>query len=353
MNINYLETYEFLIKILNNKSKKINTTKMLIDIIETQIDKGEEDFEIPVRILRKLLFANATGEAIESVQEKTVQNYSAKKLQQELDKTINEQQVSRDFFNNLGVKPIICENTTEGNQAKEFWIEIQKLDNIKVSEPTNIIETAITPRIETNNTLYVTYQKTDISQIKISRRAKFFFDRNGELILRQPKGIAFMLYLMGGYIFNWIILFSSVLLFVLYIYSKSVWLIYLSFVYIVVLTMFTYSTYKNKYKRMHSLVPRRIIKAPEFLLHIDQFNADLELNRTTDYNIAKITEFTSVCPICGSKIEIDYGDQTYKYYMIGRCRKAPDAHVFTFDRVTLKGYFLGHEGYLKMNDIEN
>lgn len=336
MNINNLEIYKFLLEILNNKSKKTIRIKMLVEIIENQIDKGEENFNIPVRASRKLLYAIASGEDFKNVQEKTVQNYKVKNLQQELDNLIEEQQVSREFFSNRGVKPIICENATEGNKPKEFWIELQKFDDVPTSEPIKIIETAISPKIQPHNDLDITYQKTNISQIKLSRRAKFFFDNNGELILRKPKGIAFMLYLMVGYIFNWIILFSSVLLFVLYIYSKSVWLMYLSFVYIVVLAIFNYVAYKNKYKRMHSLVPRRIIKAPDFLLHIDQFNADLELNRPTDSNIAKITEFTSVCPICGSKVEVDYGDETYKHYMLGRCRKAPDAHVYSFDRVTLR-----------------
>lgn len=352
MNINNLEIYEFLIKILNNKAKKINSTKMLIDLIETQIDKGEENLEIPVRVSRKLLYSNATGEVIESVQEKTVQNYKAKNLQQELDKTIDEQQVSREFFSNLGVRPIICENATEGNQAKEFWIELQRIDNsfhqkVKLN---SVFDDTISELAEPDvpaNKLDIVYERTKFDEIKISRRAKFFFNKDGELIVRKPKGIAFMLYLMAGYLFNWMILFSSVLLFILYVYSKSVWLIYLSFIYIVVLTLFSFSAHKNKYKRLHSLVQRRIIKAPEFLLHIDQYNADLELNRPTDFNIAKITEYYSTCPICQSRILVDYGDEIYKHYMVGRCRNAPDAHVYTFDRVTLKGFFLGHEGYLK------
>lgn len=352
MNINNLEIYQFLIKILNNKPKKINSTKMLIDLIETQIDKDEENFEIPVRVSRKLLYSNATGEVIESVQEKTVQNYKAKNLQQELDKTIDEQQVSRDFFSNLGIRPVICENATEGNQAKEFWIELQRIDNSFNQEvkSNSVIDDAIFELAQSHvpvNKLDIVYERTKFDEIKISRSAKFFFNKDGELIVRKPKGIAFMLYLMAGYIFNWIILFSSVLLFILYVYSKSVWLIYLSFIYIVVLTLFSFSAHKNKYKRLNSLVQRRIIKAPEFLLHIDQYNADLELNRPTDFNIAKITEYYSTCPICQSRILVDYGDETYKYYMVGRCRNAPDAHVYSFDRVTLKGFFLGHEGYLK------
>lgn len=123
--------------------------------------------------------------------------------------------------------------------------------------------------------------------------------------------------------------------------------IYLSFVYIIVLAIYVYYNHNSKYKRMHSLVDRRIIKSPEFLLHIDQLNAYLELNRPKNFNIAQITEYYSTCPICQSKILVDYGDETYKYYMVGRCRNSPDAHVYSFDRVTLKGFFLGHEGYLK------
>ena len=115
-----------------------------------------------------------------------------------------------------------------------------------------------------------------------------------------------------------------------------------------VTTMLTNTAnYKNKYQRMHSLVSRRIIKAPAFLLSGNQFNADLELFRPTDFNIARVSEIISICPICASQIQLSYGDDIYKYYLVGRCRNAPDDHVFSFDRMKLTGFFLGHEGYLK------
>ena len=47
------------------------------------------------------------------------------------------------------------------------------------------------------------------------------------------------------------------------------------------------------------------------------------------------------------------GKPDQKAPLVGRCREAPHAHVYSFDRVTLRGYFLGHEGYLKINTIEN
>ena len=64
------------------------------------------------------------------------------------------------------------------------------------------------------------------------------------------------------------------------------------------------------------------------------------------YKVARVTEFIATCPICSAPIELADGKPDQKAPLVGRCREAPHAHVYSFDRVTLKGFFLGHEGYL-------
>lgn len=77
-------------------------------------------------------------------------------------------------------------------------------------------------------------------------------------------------------------------------------------------------------------------------------NADMEMYKgDSKFRITRITAFQSVCPICSAQIQIDYGKPDHKELLVGRCRESPLAHVYSFDRDTLKGFFLGHEGFLK------
>ena len=77
-------------------------------------------------------------------------------------------------------------------------------------------------------------------------------------------------------------------------------------------------------------------------------NADMEMYKgDSKFRIARITAFVSTCPMCSARIELDYGKPDHKELLIGQCRESPLAHVYRFDRDTLKGFFLGHEAYLK------
>ncbi|HCN16044.1 MAG TPA: hypothetical protein DIS69_08300 [Moraxellaceae bacterium] len=98
------------------------------------------------------------------------------------------------------------------------------------------------------------------------------------------------------------------------------------------------------------LLTHRIIKAPELFLNANIDNADIEMYKGKDgYKVARVTEFIATCPICSAPIELADGKPDQKAPLVGRCREAPHAHVYSFDRVTLKGFFLGHEGYLEDN----
>ena len=78
-------------------------------------------------------------------------------------------------------------------------------------------------------------------------------------------------------------------------------------------------------------------------------NADIEMYRDRDkdkLNVARITEFTATCSICSGLVELANGKPDQKQPLVGRCREAPHAHVYSFDRMTMKGYFLGVPSYL-------
>ena len=99
---------------------------------------------------------------------------------------------------------------------------------------------------------------------------------------------------------------------------------------------------------IHHLMMYRVIKEPLMFGSANTDNADMEMYKgDSKFRIARITAFVSTCPICSAHIELDYGKPDHKELLIGRCRESPLAHVYSFDRDTLKGFFLGHEGYLK------
>ena len=66
------------------------------------------------------------------------------------------------------------------------------------------------------------------------------------------------------------------------------------------------------------------------------------LHNTSDiYHLAgKVTEFTATCPICSGVIELANGKPDQKQPLVGRCREAPHAHVYSFDRVLMSGKLL-------------
>lgn len=43
---------------------------------------------------------------------------------------------------------------------------------------------------------------------------------------------------------------------------------------------------------------------------------------------------------------IQAGKPDQKQPLVGRCKEAPHAHVYSFDRMTMKGCFLGVKNYL-------
>ncbi len=371
MKINKLENYRYLLNLLDSKAKKSISLKMIAELLEVHIEKDDGENDIPVHCLRTFLYANAKGVGLNEVQEKTPQNYKAEKLQQELDDFINESKISIDYFKSLGIKPIVRENLTDGNQPKEFWLEFvayQWSDEIENenTEISNTVEDNIqsknlgvlseeslsspqqfTKTHECKNDLDIVYKRSPLAPTKLSRIARLFFDKKGKLVLKTPKGITFMILLMIGMVLNWLFLLACVVLFISYLIDKNILFILLSSIYLIIFTPSVISTHKNKYRRIHSLLERKIIKAPDFLIHIDQHNAEIEHCRIVNLGVARISEITSTCPICNSKIELSYGDEFYKHYLVGRCKNAPDDHVFSFDRMKLHGFFLGHEGYLR------
>lgn len=87
----------------------------------------------------------------------------------------------------------------------------------------------------------------------------------------------------------------------------------------------------------------RIILAPTWLqdwsAHEDRL-IEIEPINEPRHNILRLKRYTAECPICGNKVRIKSGQREFHHRLVGRCERSPIEHVFSFDHVTRRGYFL-------------
>lgn len=85
-----------------------------------------------------------------------------------------------------------------------------------------------------------------------------------------------------------------------------------------------------------------VVKAPLWLTAISEKNScELEMFRQGKYRWTRLVCFSADCPICGSNIELRPGKPDQNLPLVGRCIESPYAHVYSFDRMTLQGIYLG------------
>jgi hypothetical protein len=88
------------------------------------------------------------------------------------------------------------------------------------------------------------------------------------------------------------------------------------------------------------LLNDRIIAAPELFLALDETPAQLELYKAEDERVIRFVRHFGYCMICGAEVNLDSGEPDFPRRLVGRCSESPREHVFSFDRVTRKGYTL-------------
>ena len=65
--------------------------------------------------------------------------------------------------------------------------------------------------------------------------------------------------------------------------------------------------------------------------------------------ITRFTKFIATCPICTADIVLREGQPDQKAHLVGRCVESPFAHVYSFDRVTMRGKYLNNFIIFKKN----
>ena len=347
----HLSVFEELKKQLLNFPRNTFYDHCLRVIVDAQLNKlkySDEEFE-PEKLSRQVIYAKARG-----VNENTVSSQVAKnkiktdRLNVELEKFINSQPDCEQAFNDIGYLPEVISSVSEGGAKNRtyVWMSIKAIENEEVDEE-QITGSAVihSDDIEDDENLSsVTYERKAASEIKPSLFTRLFF-KKGELKMLSVSGISLILLLMLSALLDILVVIYSILVLLLLsdLPSFKLW----QAMVFVVFIPFAYLNWRYFLMPLQSLPQHRVIKAPMFFANINADNTDIEMYRNKDkLNIARVTEFTATCPICSGVIELANGKPDQKVPLVGRCKEAPHAHVYSFDRMTMKGYFLGVPRYL-------
>jgi len=99
--------------------------------------------------------------------------------------------------------------------------------------------------------------------------------------------------------------------------------------------------WKELYAPWFRVVDDCVVKAPLWVMALTEESCELEMFRQENFRWTRLVRFSADCPICGSNLELRPGKPDQNYPLVGRCIESPYAHVYSFDRMTLRGTYLG------------
>jgi hypothetical protein len=95
------------------------------------------------------------------------------------------------------------------------------------------------------------------------------------------------------------------------------------------------------------LLADRVAPTPWLLQPLSKHNdylLEMRRNEEAERNSMYLVRYVADCYICGTKghdmIHVESGRLEFFGRLVGRCNRAPNAHVFSFDPVTRLGRFL-------------
>ena len=349
----HLVVFEELKKQLLNFPRNTFYDHCLRIIVDAQLNKlkySDEEFE-PEKLSRQVIYAKARG-----VNENTVSSEIAKnkiktdRLNVELARFIESQPDCEQAFNAIGYLPEVISSVSEGGAKNRtlVWMSIKAIENEEVCEKEQIAKSAVfdsDENIENDEDLSnITYERKAASEIKPSLFTRLFF-KKGELRILSFRGVLLIILLMLSFLIDIFIAVFSLLVILLLsdLPNFKLWqaMLFVAFI------PLAYLNWRYFFMPLYRLPYYRVIKAPMFFANINVVNADIEMYWDKDrLNVARVTEFTATCPICSGLIELADGKPDQKQPLVGRCKEAPHAHVYSFDRMSMKGYFLGVSDYL-------
>lgn len=374
---------------LDNRGWDTDTHKylrVLVDETLNEIAKNKDkSSHQPYKMTRQDILGKITRERINSDDAK--EKVDMKKVEQEIEKIKN-----YDCFKQLGFYPVLKTDSGGGRGKHSYYyldiVEHKKAStlnqnceekdenceklgdkkenidynynhnlyvsiyNIKREYHKNDLNLIFKNKSESNGSInyQVTYQRKEGNHVKPSFIFNLFL-KDKKIKMRSVRGISIFI-LLGSSFFIFIALFLYLILEIIKLFLNAN-LNFITFSIYCMSLIIIYKIFLNFFIPIDNLIHYRIIKAPMFFIGFNVMNAELEcyLDADNGYKIYHLIEITSTCPICTAPIILAEGKPDQKAPLVGRCKEAPHAHVYSFDRMTMKGYFLGHQGYLTDTDL--
>lgn len=182
----------------------------------------------------------------------------------------------------------------------------------------------------------VTYRRSEKGAVKPSSLVRWLM-KDGEFRNLSPRGITMLLGIIIGAI-GWALCLAMILLGLGVsnqpLTAGSLILLILAF------AGFWFG-WKSLYEPWFRLVDERIVKAPNWVPALFEDPCELEMYGQRKARWTRLVRYSADCPMCGGEIELVPGRPDQRLPLVGRCIESPHAHVFTFDRTTLKGAYIG------------
>lgn len=203
-----------------------------------------------------------------------------------------------------------------------YWLEIE--------------EDAGNQSAEVESSTTVIYRRSANGTIKPSMVARLFL-RQGEMRNLSVRGIFFLsIILLASAI--WMAMLALMLLAL----SVTPGPITTGNLIILILTVLGFVfIWREFWHPWFRVVDDCVVKAPFWLTAFGENSCELEMFRHEKYRWTRLVRFSADCPVCGSNIELRPGKLDQKFPLVGRCIESPHAHVYSFDRMTLQGTYLG------------
>lgn len=286
------------------------------------LDNGRSE---PLTYERPALMASVVG-ATQRVQMNPARWLPAGKLEQYMD-SITPSLSQRLRAKGLQHIPVIRKDNERGGAGKQltYWLDTEPLEEEVAASPS------------ASERLSVRYQRSNAGEVKPSWLFRLIFSE-GELKNRSHRGY----WLIGSVVFTLLFLALWLGLALFGEVNNSSPLTVGQIINLAVLigtAWFIWNQFGLPWVR---LVDYRVVKAPLMALSWKEISAELEMHRDSEGNQwTRFVRFSADCPICSGKIELLPGKPEHRLPLVGRCAESPHAHVFSFDRTQLTGYYIG------------
>lgn len=189
---------------------------------------------------------------------------------------------------------------------------------------------------EPASTQVIRYSRSQSGEIKPSIWARPFLKK--ELRNRSWSGLIFLF----GVVFCGVLLCASVpLLFLLSMVYGSAEIELKQLLTLAFISGMFWLVWKQMTEPFIRLVDDRVVKAPAWVVGIAEDPCELEMHRQGDSQWTRLVRFSGECPLCGGIVELRPGKPEHRFPLVGRCGNSPHAHVYSFDRMLLKGGYIG------------